>query len=171
MSTRSSSFDVINLPWTVVAPKSGVDAALYTAGSATLLEVKGSVAMTDNVVELLALRNSAAHAPLIARHAYSGLPSIRDTGITVGLVLEFLARGGTPEQIAANIKVITVDDVRRCLWLSSAIFSGRVQDWPPEQLNALLEAELDSAAWQDLAAEAWRRDTDTPEEDEAWKDL
>jgi uncharacterized protein (DUF433 family) len=45
----------------------------------------------------------------------SGKPCIRDTRMTVGDVLDYLASGMSPDQIVAEFPNITVDDIRACL--------------------------------------------------------
>ncbi|MCW5898757.1 MAG: DUF433 domain-containing protein [Flavobacteriales bacterium] len=45
----------------------------------------------------------------------SGKPCIRDTRMTVGDVLGYLASGMTPEAIVAEFPNITDEDIRACL--------------------------------------------------------
>lgn len=60
----------------------------------------------------------------------SGKPCIRDTRMTVGDVLDYLASGMSPDQIVAEFPNITVDDIRACLAFA-ADRERRLQVIPP----------------------------------------
>jgi len=45
----------------------------------------------------------------------SGKPCIRDTRMTVGDVLEYLASGMTPEEIVSRFPQLEIEDIQACV--------------------------------------------------------
>ena len=56
----------------------------------------------------------------------SGKPTIKGTRISVEIILEWLASGGTPEEIVAEYDHLTVEDIQEALRYAAASMNDNV---------------------------------------------
>ncbi|MGQ0602550.1 MAG: DUF433 domain-containing protein [Anaerolineales bacterium] len=115
------------------------------------------IADTQTALTGLTVAERVGYQPQFTVDPDVGIPFVRNTNVSVGLVLEVAAQTHSVEEVARRLPTITVDDVHAALRVASAVMSRPQYAWDGDELNALLLLRDETSLWETITPDPWAK--------------